>query len=252
MPLARKAIEAVVFDLDDTLIDWSRKRHTMGQASRVHLDKVHDYLSAKSHKLPDKDTFFEQYQETIIQGWQKAKKTWKSVSFGNVLSCCFANLELEVEQIDMGAVLRAFDWKPVPGVDVYEDTIPVLKTLHEQGYKIGLVTNSMMPMWMRDIELRAFNLINYFDARITSGDTGHIKPHPAIYERILRMLDTEPERAVFVGDRPANDILGANKVGLITVLMSPPHLEYDLNGVQPDYTITRLRELLSILEELES
>jgi FMN phosphatase YigB (HAD superfamily) len=103
---------------------------------------------------------------------------------------------------------------------------------------------------MRDIELAEFNILHYFDARVTSGDIGYLKPHPQIYRRILEMLNVRPDQAVFVGDRPANDIAGANEVGLISVLMAPPHLERDLNGVVPDYTISTLSELLPLLEKL--
>ncbi len=65
-------------------------------------------------------------------------------------------------------------------------------------------------------------------------------------------MKVSPDRAVFVGDRPKNDIAGANAVGLVSVLMDPPHLARDLNGVVPDYTIPCLTDLLPILDELNS
>jgi FMN phosphatase YigB (HAD superfamily) len=105
-------------------------------------------------------------------------------------------------------------------------------------------------MWMRDVELEAYNIIEFLDARITSGDIGYLKPHPQIYKRILEMLDVQPEEAVFVGDRPKSDIAGANQIGLTSVLMAPPHLERELDGVVPDHTITSLSQLLPILENL--
>ncbi len=137
------------------------------------------------------------------------------------------------------------------GVTLFDDTIPVLETLRQRAYKIGLVTNSMLPMWMRDVELHAYNIIDYFDARITSGDAGYMKPHPVIYTKILTALEITPEQAVFIGDRPGNDIAGANAVGITSVLMSPPHLNHKLNGNEPDYIITNLSDLLPILEALE-
>jgi putative hydrolase of the HAD superfamily len=105
-------------------------------------------------------------------------------------------------------------------------------------------------MWMRDVELEAYEMLHYFDARVTSGDVGVLKPHPEIYEHILEMLDLRPDQAVFVGDRPINDIAGANEVGLVSVLMAPPHLERELDGVVPDFTIEKLSELIPLLEKL--
>ena len=139
----------------------------------------------------------------------------------------------------------------LPGVKTFEDTLDVLEQLKNDDYKIGLITNAMQPMWMRDIELRHFGILDYLDARLTSGDVGFMKPHPFIYWRALELLDVEPETAVFVGDRPANDIAGANEAGLISVLMAPPHLDRELGEVRPNYTITKLTELLPILAQLE-
>ncbi len=244
-------IQAVIFDLDDTLLDWSQQTDWLSNISGPHIQKVYDYLAMNGKSLPTFDTLFQNYQEAIINSWQEAKKTWAGISFETVLNRCFETSGLDTASINMQEVLLAYDWGPVPDVGLFDDTIPVLDSLQQQGYKIGLVTNSMMSMWMRDIELRAYGIVDYFDARITSGDTGHMKPHPAIYERVLNLLDVEVETAVFVGDRPANDIAGANAVGLISVWMNPAHVEYDLGDVVPDYEITTLQELLPILAALE-
>jgi putative hydrolase of the HAD superfamily len=105
---------------------------------------------------------------------------------------------------------------------------------------------------MRDIELREYQMLQYFDARLTSGDTGYMKPHPTIYQKALDLLGVEARQALFVGDRPANDIAGANDAGMVSVLMSPLHLERDLEGVCPNYTISCLSELLPILKGMEN
>lgn len=161
------------------------------------------------------------------------------------------DLNVPADQVDMKALMERYNWGVFPGVVPYEDTHDVLEVLHDQKYKIGLVTNSIFPMWMRDVELEEYDLLRFLDARITSGDVGYLKPHPHIYKLILEMLDVRPDQAVFVGDRPKNDIAGANAVGLISVLLVPSHLERELDGVVPDYTITSLSDLLPLLKELD-
>jgi len=251
LTLTPRRIQAVIFDLDDTLLDWSQQNDWLSNISGPHIQNVYDYLAVNGNHLPEPEELFQNYQDAIISSWREAKKTWAGVKFESVLISCFEMSGLDISEIDMGEVLLAYDWDTVSNVTLFNDTIPMLDSLRQQGYKIGLVTNSMMPMWMRDIELREYGILDYFDARITSGDTGHMKPHPAIYERVLDLLEVEAETAVFVGDRPANDIAGANAVGLTSVWMNPPHIDYDCGDVIPDYEITTLQELLPILAALE-
>ncbi len=241
-------IDAVIFDLDDTLIDWSQQSESLDDIFRPHVDNMHAYLSAEGHALPCQDEFFQCYKHTIIRHWDRAKQDYSGVNFTNALCDCLTEVDVEVSAVDMNALLHAYDLKPLPGVEPFPDAHDVLDALRVRNYKIGLVTNSMLPMWMRDVELRHYQMIDYFDARITSGDSGTMKPHPDIYHRICDLLNTAPEQAVFVGDRPSHDIAGANGVGMVSVLMSPPHLNRELNGVQPDHIIGRLSELLPILD----
>lgn len=244
-------IKAILFDMDDTLIDWSGMEGDFTTIEGSHWQNVHRYLTQLGHTLPAFPEFWTQLRETFIQAWAEAKKEWTAVSFAKELQNFLINCGLDGSQIDMDAVLHAYDWGPLAGVVPFDDTLAVLDHLKKSGYKIGLITNAMQPMWMRDIELRAYGILDYLDARLTSGDVGFMKPHPFIFWHALELLKVESQEAVFVGDRPANDILGANEAGLTSVLMSPPHLNYKLNGVQPNYTISKLAELLPILAQLE-
>lgn len=247
-----RRVEAVIFDLDDTLIDWSGQAVSWQTFSRPMIDNLYTYLTERGYDLPASDEFAGQMEREISGVWQEAKLTWAGARFADALQRLFAALQLPVDEIDLDEVMRVYQWRPMPGVVPFPDAYQVLDRLQAQSYKLGLVTNSFLPMWMRDVELVEYDLLDYFNARITSGDTGYMKPHPAIYQRMLALLDTPAERAVFVGDRPENDIAGANEAGLISVLMAPAHLERELNGVEPDYTITSLSELLPLLEELET
>jgi len=248
---AGKQIQAVIFDFDDTLIDWSGQEIHGAEIGQRHLRNVFNYLVEQGFDLLDEELFYDIFGQIILRRWQEAKVNWDGVAFQAVMAETLQTCGLDLNEIDMAEVLRVYDWQPVPGVRPFPDTLPVLQTLKEQGYKIGLVTNAMQPMWMRDVELHNYGLLDYLDARITSGDTGYMKPHPQIYERILALLEVDARHALFVGDRPENDIAGANDAGILSVLISPPHLNYDLNGVRPDFTIARLNELLPILAEIE-
>ncbi len=78
-----------------------------------------------------------------------------------------------------------------------------------------------------------------------------MKPHPSVFHEALSALGgVDPARAVFVGDRPYDDIHGARAVGMRTVLrhsdLVPP---YD---VEPDATISSLSELVGLCGEWQA
>jgi len=245
------ALDTVIFDFDDTLIDWSGCKTTWPELTITHLDPVIDYLLNEGYALPEKTAAHKQYYETIISAWDNARKTGVAVSVVNVFKQCLQlwNVPVDVLAAVMHVYARAGGVGVVDGVKLYDETIPVLDYLKANGYKIGLVTNSMSTMKMRDVELREYGIIDYFDARVTSGDVGYIKPDPRIYNHIMELLGTDKDHAIFVGDRPSADILGANRVGMASVWMKPAHINHDLCDAKPDYTINRLDQLLSILEE---
>jgi putative hydrolase of the HAD superfamily len=248
--LSPRQIEAVIFDLDDTLISWSEPAVEWEVFHLGRVEKVYNYLVESGHSLPETKDFHQFIRERVRKTWDDARGKWVIASIGEVMHQILVDLKIDADQIDMRALLELYNWGVYPGVIPFEDTHDVLEELRRRQYKIGLVTNSIFPMWMRDVELVEYDIMKFFDARITSGDVGYLKPHPEIYEHILQLLDVRPEQAVFVGDRPTNDIAGANEAGLISVLMAPPHLKRELNGIVPDYTINSLTELLPLLEKL--
>jgi putative hydrolase of the HAD superfamily len=250
--VTQSSIEAIIFDLDDTLIDWANPAVGWREFTDPKACNVHAYLARAGYELPETAVFCDLVHRHTEAVWDEAKKTWSGAYFTDVLRQTLASLEIDSDEVDLEALMQVYDWTPMPGVVAFEDAGYVLAELRRRGYKIGLITNSFLPMWMRDVELRHYGFLEYLDARLASGDVGYLKPHPAIFERMLDLLETAPEHTLFVGDRPANDIAGANEVGMISVLMKPPHLDRPLNGVKPDYTIERLSDLLPLLDEMEA
>lgn len=253
MPRNDKKIDAVIFDMDDTLIDWRNQTKHWLEIHEPKVGRAYHYLQTAGHEVPvSQAEFFQMFSHHSENSWRSAKDNgWRSPNFLDVMRSALLQAGMVADEVDMTALLKAYDWGVVEGVTIFPDTIPVLKELKQRGYKVGLVTNAYFPMWMRQPELDYFAFGEYLDEAITSGETGWLKPHPAVFWRMLGLLKTMPERAVFVGDSPQHDIAGANDVGMHSVFHFPAGLERHLDDIRPDHTVERMTELLPILDELE-
>jgi FMN phosphatase YigB (HAD superfamily) len=132
-------------------------------------------------------------------------------------------------------------------ITVSDETLSVLRSLHDGGLRLGLVSNvALLPDLMRR-DLDALGILRLLDATIFSSELRTRKPDPRIFEACLEELGVAAERAVFVGDRLLDDIAGAQSVGMRAVQTREFRREED-PGVRPDAVIERLSELPPLLE----
>jgi len=134
------------------------------------------------------------------------------------------------------------EWAACHHFTLYEEVPEVLRALHAEGYKIGLISNTQRPLATFE---RHFALDGLFAVAISSSDHGFMKPHPSIFEEALRRVEVAPAEAVMVGDSVAHDIEGARRLGMRGVLVARSGLS---RGCPPDIPIIHsLRELRPLL-----
>lgn len=244
-----ESLSAVLFDMDDTLINWSGLTEDWSQVRRRHLKPVVDKLLEQGHTLLGLEQFVEAYAASSDEAWSaSAEPDWIAPQQLKVLDNALRQLGIELDEEEVRELQQVYAWGVLPGVQPFPDAVDVLKTLREAGIRTGLVTNTSSPMWMRDRELEHYGLLDYLDVRITAGDVGHLKPHRRAFEFVLDELGIEPESAVFVGDRLHDDVQGAKAVGMRAVWVKRPRSAQHVNGVKPDATIEKLSELLGWLD----
>jgi putative hydrolase of the HAD superfamily len=98
--------------------------------------------------------------------------------------------------------------------------------------------------------LRRHGIDRYFDPIVTSARHGRTKPHPSIFRYVLEQWNFEPDAAVMIGDNLGADILGANLVGMRSILVDiEPHPDNPkfTARASPTATITRLDELPPVI-----
>jgi FMN phosphatase YigB (HAD superfamily) len=244
-------LKAVLFDLDDTLIDWSG--FGLGWDEREHqlMGGVYDYVNREVHALEDFDTLIQVFRELTRDAWEAGRSSLRAPHVGRVLVETLTALGVPPERIDERRCMEAYGWEAAPGVVTFPEVPAVLELLIQNGVRIGIVTNAHQPMWMRDRELAQLGLLDYFpECRISAADAGYLKPHPNIFEMALGCLDTLAEEAVFVGDNPVADIAGAQGAGIQAVLRVRQPMSPMLSGlIVPDRAIDSLQELPDVLDE---
>lgn len=241
-------LRAVIFDLDDTLIDWSNHDHDWQAVRQSHLQPVVERLQAEGHTLPPLADLAELYNTLNEAAWSAAvEPDFIAPRQLDVMRDTLSRAGIRIEAAALEDLQQLFAWGPLPGVRLFPDTLDVLETIRAAGVRTGLMTNASSPMWMRDRELEALGLLDYLDIRFTAGDVGHLKPHPRPFQAVLEAIDATPEEAVFVGDRLFSDIRGAQGVGMYGVWVRRYEQE-DGDGILPDATIHQLAELLPQLD----
>ncbi len=79
--------------------------------------------------------------------------------------------------------------------------------------------------------LKEVGIAPYFERIFDSAVVGIEKPDPDIFRLVLDALTLSPEDAIYVGDRVAVDVLGANRAGIPAVHLDPAGLYNDWPGV---------------------
>lgn len=243
-------VRAVLFDLDDTLIDWSGFTGNWYEIEPRHLTYVYEYLASEVGGLRvNVDGFIEEFSRRAREGWRNARETMVSPHIGHLLVDTAAWLGAPREKLDVGVVMDSYRWQVVDGTIPFPEVHGVLRQLREDGLTLGLITNSYLPMRMRDAELSGHNLLDFFDqCRYSAADAGYLKPHANVFMTALDSIGVKPSEAIFVGDSLTADVIGAKSVGMRAVWrMHDNSATVPDMFSQPDYIVRTLAEIPDLL-----
>lgn len=100
-------------------------------------------------------------------------------------------------------------------VHVDVSILQTLERLKESGYKLCLISNADIidVMYWKNSKLS-----NYFDHAVFSYQVGCLKPDLKIYEIAMQNMGSLPKNCYYVGDGGSNELLGAKKLGMTTIL----------------------------------
>ena len=134
---------------------------------------------------------------------------------------------------------------------VFPDAVPVLESLHDAGFRLGVISNWL---WNAPDLLHTLELAKHFEQMSISARVGFQKPNRGIFEHALQQMGVPAERAVHVGDSYRADVEGARGVGLRAVLIDRAPGDaarfHGAEGAQHQRDVPVIRDLFELLDLL--
>jgi len=128
---------------------------------------------------------------------------------------------------------------------VFPGITQLLRRIKSAGRRLALVTG--VEKIMMEYTLNPFNLLEFFEARVTADDVRNSKPDPEGINLALRRIRVNPRESMYVGDSPA-DITAGKGAGVLTgaALWSPEN-RGDPTTEHPDYEFRSVQQLSDFL-----
>ncbi|ELY40276.1 HAD family hydrolase [Natronorubrum tibetense] len=234
-------VDAVLFDFDDTFYPYSPCNEAGKEAALETARKL-------GYEF-DRDSF-----EAFYQTGRRAVK--REISGTAASHERFLYFKQALEQhagrpkpADALALGEAYWGAYVEEMALFPGVEETLETLRENGIDVAIVTNLTTRIQLE--KLAALGLEAHIDLLLTSEETGQEKPGSVMFSLPLARLECCPSQAVMVGDNVEADIVGANAVGLETVLFNADIDEHDepLEGHRaPDHRIDAFGEITEVVE----
>ena len=188
--------EAIVFDLDDTLLN-----HKAWMAGK--LDAVQQSLAAE---LPERAEFLERAIWRIEEG--------RRADLFDVLAADFGFSDaLKARLIAAYRAATPSDDRLFCGPLLFCDVLPTLRELRARGLKTAVLTDN--PVESQRQKIASTGLADRCDAIVYCRELGLEKPAAIAFEEVARRLSVAPEQLVMVGDHLYRDVQGALAAGCL-------------------------------------
>lgn len=223
-------IKAVIFDLDNTLVDFMRvKREAVSGAVTAMID-----AGLKVNREDLIKRVFNMYDREGIEDQRV---------FDKMLVEQYGEIDYRILAAGIVGYRRAKEGHMI----LYPHVRMTFAHLLKLGLKIAIVSDApRMSVWTRLVGL---GLDAFLDAVVTHDDTGKKKPDPAPFRLALARLGVKPEEAIMIGDWAERDIVGAKALGMRTVFARYGD-DFNTKDSGADFEAGDILDLVEIIKRL--
>lgn len=222
-------IEAITFDLDDTL--WPCAPAIAG-AERAYFDWIESHFPAVVQQY-DAAQIIEQ-RRSLLTNEPDLKNDVTELrrrATRNLLTP-FGAVESDVDEV-MRVCISARQ-----NVSLYDDVLSGLQQLSVH-YQLGSITNG-------NADLSAVGIRQFFKSELAATMQLPAKPAPELFLKACAELSVSPEAVLHVGDHPFNDVAAACDAGMRTAWIKRSDESYPSNIEAADFNIVDLNDLVEL------
>tara|TARA_B100000929_G_scaffold127460_2_gene101023 strand:+ start:429 stop:1112 length:684 start_codon:yes stop_codon:yes gene_type:complete len=225
-------IKAIIFDLDNTLLDFIKMKQFSVKAAITAMNEAG--LAVNEEKAYQ--DIFDLY---IEKGWENQQV------FDDYLNQTVGKVSNKILAAGIVSYRRAREATLL----VYPNVNKTLIELIKMGIKLAVVSDApSREAWMR---LYYLNLHHVFEPVLTYDDTGVRKPSAKPFKMALDVLNVEPEEALMIGDWPERDVVGAKQIGMKTIFARYGDTFGTIDS-GADWDVNDIYEVVGIIKEMNN
>ncbi|HEX4998581.1 MAG TPA: HAD family hydrolase [Terriglobia bacterium] len=230
-------MKVLLFDLDDTLIDYSGGvERCWEEACAVHCPSAGVDADRLVRALADTRRWFWNDPERHRRERVNMPQAWRRIAE-------YALASVGAPDDDGFAARLAGEYasRRRETLDLFPESLSTLDHFRARGVSLGLVTNGDASQQRDKIE--RFGLAGYFDVMVIEGEFGAGKPDAIVYRHALETLGADPSVAAMVGDHLEFDVAGSQRCGITGVWIDRRGRGLGLSAVRPHRIVSSLTEL---------
>ena len=225
-------IKAIIFDLDNTLLDFMKMKQFAVKAAITAMNEA-------GLNINEDQAYKDIFKLYESKGWENQQV------FDDFLMQNFGKVSNKILAAGIVSYRRAREATLL----VYPNVNKTLIELIKMGIQLAVVSDApSREAWMR---LYYLNLHHVFDPVLTYDDSGAHKPSPRPFEMALDILNVNSDEALMIGDWPDRDVVGASQIGMKTIFARYGDTFGTVDS-GADWDVNDIYEVVNIVKDLNN